>query len=198
MSPDPATAAFYDVQASAYAAETVRLDMSEEYARFLPRLTSAGHILDAGSGSGRDTLAFLRKGYRVTAFDASLAMCDRSSALTGQCTQNRTFADVEEVAEYDGVWVSAALLHLGREELRCTWARLIRATKVRGSIYASFKRGTGEVLASDGRRFTLIDDGQLSDLITDQCLTDVEVRHSRSIAGRDENWLSVVATRAEA
>ena len=66
---------YYDVHAKEYAALTVKADMSPAYDRFLAYLPAGAAILDAGCGSGRDSLCFMKKGYDVTMLDASEGMC---------------------------------------------------------------------------------------------------------------------------
>ena len=56
---------YYDVHAKEYAALTVKADMSPAYDRFLAYLPAGAAILDAGCGSGRDSLCFMKKGYNV-------------------------------------------------------------------------------------------------------------------------------------
>lgn len=195
MKRDAGTAAFYDREADAYAAATLALDMSADYARFLPRLPRGGDILDAGSGSGRDSLAFLDRGYSVTAFDASPALAALSSVLTGTTTMVRIFAQVDEEHCYDGVWASASLLHVPDAELDDAWDRLVRALRVGGSIYASFKLGGGKAVGADGRRFHLLDQRRLAGIAARHGLLDMDLVVSPSVAGRPDQWLSVVATK---
>lgn len=64
---DEATAAYYRDNALAFVGDTLTVDMTPLYARFLPHLPPGGAILDAGCGSGRDAQAFLDRGYAVTA-----------------------------------------------------------------------------------------------------------------------------------
>jgi len=44
--------------------------MTDLYQPFLKLVREGGHILDAGCGSGRDSLYFLEQGYEITAFDS--------------------------------------------------------------------------------------------------------------------------------
>ena len=54
---------YYDQNAEEYAALTFNVDMSEIRSRFLRHVSPGGSILDAGCGSGRDTVAFSRLGH---------------------------------------------------------------------------------------------------------------------------------------
>ena len=70
MSTDP-TLDYYEAHAEQFFADTQSVDMAPLYERFLSELPVGALILDAGCGSGRDSKAFLERGYRVSAFDAS-------------------------------------------------------------------------------------------------------------------------------
>ena len=86
---------YYDAHAKEYAALTVKADMSPAYDRFLAYLPAGAAILDAGCGSGRDSLCFMKKGYDVTMLDASEAMCKCAEALTGQKALCMGFHEIE-------------------------------------------------------------------------------------------------------
>src|SRR6516225_6409750 len=76
--------AYYDAHAAEFCQRTISLDMSELYAPFLREIPAGGRILDAGCGSGRDSLAFLKAGYDVVSIDASLEMVKATNKLTGR------------------------------------------------------------------------------------------------------------------
>ena len=54
---------FYTINAKDFYKRTVNIDVEQLYGLFLPYLPKGSHILDAGCGSGRDTKAFLERGY---------------------------------------------------------------------------------------------------------------------------------------
>src|SRR5690606_22260482 len=141
---------YYERNAESYFKATRDADLSALYERFLRRLPKGARILDAGSGSGRDTLAFVRRGYAVSAFDSSAALCELSTRLTGVRTRVLRFQELEGEAEYDGIWACASLLHLSDAELPNAIGRLIRALKPDGVLYMSFKHGAGERVTEDG------------------------------------------------
>lgn len=55
----------YRRHAQAYADATRNVDMLPLHKCFLQMLPEGGRVLDAGCGSGRDTLAFRRAGYQI-------------------------------------------------------------------------------------------------------------------------------------
>jgi SAM-dependent methyltransferase len=75
---------YYDEHAAEFIANTQSVDLSELYGPFLSLIPGGGRILDAGCGSGRDSLAFLKLGYDVTWIDASAKMVEATAALTGR------------------------------------------------------------------------------------------------------------------
>ncbi len=156
--------AYYNENAQAFFQDTVQADMSRLYAEFLPLLPASGHILDAGCGSGRDSLAFLTKGYAISSFDASDEMVRMSTELTreagGKPTRRMCFQELEDIAQYDGIWACASLLHVPEKDMRDVMGRLIRALKPGGVLFVSFKCGEGEV-ERNGRVFTMVSEDAL-------------------------------------
>lgn len=155
---------YYEQQARSFFDTTVRVDMADLHEPFLARIPPGGHILDAGCGSGRDARAFLARGYRVTAFDASPTLARLASGHTGLPVAVRRFQEVDEQGAYDGIWACASLLHVPLTELPDVVGRLAAALVPGGVLYASWKWGSGE-RESGGRHFTDLDEEAASDLV---------------------------------
>ena len=154
---------YYNRHADRFFRESFDLDMEELYAAFLSLVPAGGDILDAGCGSGRDSLFFSRRGYRVTAFDASEQLAVLSARLTGLPVLRLTFQQIDFEGEFDGVWACASLLHVPRGEMDDVLARLASALKPGGVMYASFKYGDGE-WEQGGRFFNSYDEGSFAAL----------------------------------
>lgn len=118
------TVFFYDKNAHEFYNNTVNVDISEHYRRFEKYLLTGSAILDAGCGSGRDSLYFLSNGYNVYAFDASIEMVKLSSKLTGLSVQHAKFDDVNFDIMFNGIWASASLLHVDRGSIMDILQRL--------------------------------------------------------------------------
>lgn len=153
-SPSLSTIAFYDLRAHEYSESTSRLDLHELYEPFLKELPQGGHILDAGCGSGRDTKAFLSRGYRVTAMDASPQLARLATVFTGQHCEVLSFQEMQFREEFDGIWACASLLHVPRNEMRDVMRRFVRALEPCGVLYVSLKEGDGERIVKGGRFFS--------------------------------------------
>lgn len=65
----------------------------------------------------------------------------RSAAYTGLDVRHMTFADMTWAEEFDGIWACATLLHVPRDELGSTFARIARALRRGGAWYLSVKYG---------------------------------------------------------
>jgi SAM-dependent methyltransferase len=148
---DP-TIQYYNEHAEEFRNQTINAPMDHLYAPFLAHIRASGRILDAGCGVGRDSKAFLDRGYQVVSFDASDRMTALTTQLTGQPVLHLRFEDVDFRDEFDGVWACASLLHVRRSEIEPALRRLIRAVKPGGIVYASFKLGDGE-RTREGRLF---------------------------------------------
>jgi SAM-dependent methyltransferase len=161
--------AHYRTHAAAYAGATLAVDMASLYARFLPHVPNGGRILDAGCGSGRDALAFRQRGYAVEAFDASAELAALASTHAGIPVRVMGFLQLGDDAGaagfdgrfdglFDGIWACASLLHVAAADQPQAWARLWRALKPGGVVYASYKLGddaqAAERVDALGRPFT--------------------------------------------
>ena len=195
------TLGYYEVNADNYFRVTHDADLSSIYQRFLCKLPKGGRILDAGSGSGRDTAAFIRRGYLVEAFDLSPALCELSTEFTGIQASVRRFQEVDEKEEFDGVWACASLLHVPEAELGEVTNRLVRALKTKGVLYMSFKYGAGERVAEDGRFFVDMTEDRIHDLV--QGVQNLKVQRvwrtlgEGKFAGQGE-WLNALVSKCGA
>lgn len=188
------TIQYYNRHAEEFCAGTFSADMSRSRDRFLAYLQPGSAILDAGCGSGRDTLAFLSAGYQVDAFDASEEMCLIASQKTGIPVRKQRFEKLEGEELYDGIWACASLLHVAAADLPDVLVRLYRLLKKQGIMYVSFKLGDGE-RQKDGRYFNDMREEILCRLLCDAGFTVKEtfitqdVRENR----QDEAWVNVIA-----
>ena len=145
------TTGYYDAHAAEFCENTVAVDVSALYVPFLREVAAGGRILDAGCGSGRDSLAFLRRGYRVVSIDASREMVAATTKHTGQEALLLRFDALEFDSEFDGIWACGSLVHIARRDLNSVLTRLSRALKPNGVAYLSFKYGNSERM--EGERF---------------------------------------------
>lgn len=188
------TLAYYDQHAAAYAEMTRQADMAASHRRLLERLRPGAHILDAGCGAGRDSLAFLQRGFRVTAFDGSAGLVQEARKLTGLPVELLRFEDMAFTGQFDAVWASASLLHLEPAALTRALTGLWDCLKPEGWLFASFKHGSGpRTEAATGRFFNDMAPARLEALVHDTGGLVVELHQSQDVLGRPDGWLSVLA-----
>ena len=185
---------YYNENAKEFFEGTAYVDMSENYIDFLLFIPDGGKILDAGCGSGRDSLMFMKQDYEVVAIDGSIEMCRLASEFIGQEVKHMLFEEIDFENEFDGVWASASLLHVPSEKLEDILVKLKKALKDKGILYASFKYGTFEG-ERNGRYFHNLTEDKAEVIFTkvgfhiEKMWITGDVREGRE----DEKWLNILA-----
>lgn len=148
---DETTLQFYRENAEAYAgwakAPSTRLR------GFLALLPPGGSILELGCGAGNHSAVMLAEGFSVRATDGSPEMAGIASQRLGHPVEAMRFDQLDAHEAHDGVWASACLLHVPRDELAGILARIHRALRPSGVFYASYKMGEGDGRDSLGRYY---------------------------------------------
>ncbi|MCL1111333.1 class I SAM-dependent methyltransferase [Shewanella schlegeliana] len=190
------TISFYNDNADSFINNTLNVDMTSLYQRFLPLLPLNAHILDAGCGSGRDSKYFIDNGYQVTAIDASKALAAAASNLIGQPVTTCLFQEFNSSQPLDAIWACASLLHVPSAELPSVFANLSKQLTHKGHFYCSFKYGTNDV-ERDGRYFTNADENRVQLFIKN---TDLKIAESWLTGDlrperESEQWLNLILTK---
>ena len=191
------TIGFYDENAEDFFQRSVDADMARGHADFTALVAAGGRILDAGCGSGRDSLAFARLGFRVTPMEASAKLAALASAHTGLPVEVMTFDQIAWREEFDGVWACASLLHVPRAVLPAAVTRLRNALVPGGVLWMSFKYGAQERFANS-RHFTDLDEVGGKALLADVGgleLISMDVSGDSRPDRADERWLGVLCRR---
>lgn len=148
---DRDTLQFYRRNAEAYAGWAKA--PSAQLKAFLALLPPGGSILELGCGAGNHSAEMLAAGFSLRATDGSPEMADVAARRLRHPVETMLFQELDEQDAYDGVWASACLLHVPRDELADILARIRRALKPEGVFYASFKLGEGDGRDSLGRYY---------------------------------------------
>jgi len=148
---DDETLQFYRRNAEAYA-DWAKAP-SSRLRSFLALLPPGGSILELGCGAGNHSAEMLGAGFKVRATDGSPEMADIASRRLGHPVETMLFHKLHEHEAYDGVWASACLLHVPRDELADILGRIRGALKPEGVFYASFKVGDGDGRDNLGRYY---------------------------------------------
>jgi len=151
---DETTLQFYRQNAQSYAdwakAPSTRLK------GFLALLPPGGAILELGCGAGNHAAVMLAEGFSLRATDGSPEMADIASQRLGHPVEAMRFDQLDAQQAYDGVWASACLLHVPRDELAGILERIHRALKPSGVFYASYKMGEDDGRDNLGRYYSYV------------------------------------------
>lgn len=187
---------YYKKNSDTFIKTTLEIEMNSIYEKYLPLLPESGSILDAGCGSGRDSLFFRKKGFKVLAIDS----CEEFVIFTGEYAgveaQCIPFNDVSFNNEFDGIWACASLLHLNRADLSDALNRFSKALKPGGILYSSFKYGnfSGE---RNGRIFTDLNEESYSEIINGIAglkIIETWITDDRR-KDREEKWLNALVIK---
>jgi SAM-dependent methyltransferase len=113
----------------------------------------------------------------------------------GKPTRLMRFEALEDVAQYDGIWACASLLHVQEMMMKDVMRRMVRALKPGGVLFASFKHGDGE-MERKGRTFTMVSEETLRGYMAGLPVEEVKVWMTQDVRdGRErEKWVSGIFT----
>ena len=193
------TSNYYNQHAQLFFENTYQVEMESLYAPFLRYLPEQASILDLGCGSGRDILAFKKKGYQVEAIDYSAELVKKARELTNIEVRQQSFYDLAENNKYDGIWACASLLHCERDRLTEVLGLIFKALKLNGVCYMSFKYGNTD-REIEGRSFTDLNEQQAHDLLKqiDQALLLQQWITVDKRPERTEEWMNILIRKVQA
>jgi 2-polyprenyl-3-methyl-5-hydroxy-6-metoxy-1,4-benzoquinol methylase len=191
----PMSLNYYDEKGQDFFDRTVHLDIHELYDLFAEYLPKGASILDAGCGSGRDSKAFMERGYKLSAFDGSATMAKLASEFTGLEVKHQRFAEMAYQAEFEAIWANATLLHVPYKELADIFSKFIAALKHHGLWFMSFKLGTGERTDDFERHFTNFTEARYRDFIAQFPDLEIEkliITSDQRKGHEGEKWLNAI------
>jgi len=144
---------FYDQNVEEYIQKTIKLQDDEWLNKFSAHLPEKAKVLDVGCGFGRDTNLFTLKKYDAYGIDLSLRMIEKAKDFSPASKfQVMDMLKLEfEAGYFDGIWCSAALLHLSKEDAKGAIGEIKRVLKKNGLLYLNLKEGEGEKHIIDER-----------------------------------------------
>jgi SAM-dependent methyltransferase len=191
---DQSTLDFYAREAEAYAA---RYSVSEELAPFLALLPTGGRILELGCGGGQDSEAMFAAGFDATPTDGVPELARQAEKRLGRAVRVLLFEEIDSVAEFDGVWANACLLHVPKPSLPVIFGKIHRALRAGGVMYASFKTGGAEMVDRFGRYYNYPDEAFLREAIgSGWSSVEIVQRAGSGYYNLPADWLRVVAVKA--
>ena len=191
---DQSTLDFYAREAEAYAA---RYSVSGELAPFLALLPTGGRILELGCGGGQDSEAMFAAGFDATPTDGVPELARQAERRLGRPVQVLLFEDIDFVAEFDGVWANACLLHVPKPSLPAIFGKIHPALRAGGVMYASFKTGGTETVDRFGRYYNYPDVAFLREAIgAGWSSVEIAQHAGTGYYNLPADWLQIVAVKA--
>lgn len=185
----------YDTNASAFASDTVNVDISTIQDAFLSYLKEGSKILDLGCGTGRDSKYFLSKGFMAIPCDGSAGMCRIAEKNTGIKVRQLLFENLDYNNEFDGIWACSSLLHVPSSSLRGIFSLVHKALKKNGIFYFSFKYGSFEG-DRKGRYFTDLTEKAIDEYIEKLFAPlQIWITNDARPGRNEEKWLNVIARK---
>jgi SAM-dependent methyltransferase len=195
---DPHTLEFYEMHGKAWAASHPLLRQSPRLDAFLDRLPQGAAVLELGCGDGRDAERMIERGFDVHPSDGSPHMAALASARLGREVPVSEFGQLEVVEGYDAAWCQASLLHAAEDDLPGILARIHRALKSGGLLWASFKGGQGGGRDEFGRFFSYLPADRLEAAFRAAAPWtefSLETREGSSYGGQPTEWHEVLARK---
>jgi len=197
VDPQDATLAAYERGARQYAERTATAPAPEVDA-LLARVPAGAHVLELGSGPGRDAAALESAGLTVDRTDGAAAFVEAQQAAGHEARVLDLRAD-DFGGPHDAVFANAVLLHVPRADLAGVLATARRACRPGGVLVASFKKGEGEAWSQakldDPRHFIYWDEPGLTAVLLDAGWTPEQVLESTR-SESVERWITAIARNA--
>lgn len=165
----------------------------------LALVPAEAHVLELGSGPGRDALALEAAGCSVDRTDGARAFVDRLRS-EGHDARVLDIRDDDWGGPYDAVFANAVLLHVRRDDLGPVLERALAAVRPGGVLAATVKHGEGagwsDRKLADARHFTYWTPEALAAAVAGAGWAEVVVRETTR-PDAAERWLTVTARRGE-
>ena len=144
---------FYDQNIDEYVKKTAELQDKNWLNKFTSYLPTNGSVLDIGCAFGRDTIFFASKEYASFGIDLSEKMISKAKkSIPSAKFYVMNMLDLKfETSFFDGIWCSATLLHLNKDDALKSLSEMKRVLKPEGIIYLNLKEGNGEKIIIDNR-----------------------------------------------
>lgn len=146
--PAPRLRLIYDENTHAYEQANQGIDpVTRAFALSLASYMPAGaEVLDVGCGAGQCSALFTSLGFAVTGIDISPVMLALASARSPESSflemdmRQLDFPD----ARFEGLWASAAFLHLTKDDAPTALAEFRRVLRAGAPLAVTVKTGEGE------------------------------------------------------
>lgn len=196
---DEETLRVYAARAGDYAQLVARTKPDLDLMAFLDMVPPGGRILDLGCGPGNSAAMMQARGYVVEASDASPEMVALARDEFGIKARCESFAALEAVARFDGIWANFSLLHAEKAEFPGHLQRIKTALKPGGHFHIGMKLGNGEDRDSLGRFYAYYSEDELIQHLEALNLAPIRIRRGQEagLSGEVAPFVVILTRRAE-
>ncbi|MDG2403716.1 MAG: class I SAM-dependent methyltransferase [Paracoccaceae bacterium] len=143
-------------------------DYDEELQKaFLAHLPPPAKILDLGCGHGIISAQFKDLGHNVTSWDPSPEMQKVALARFAVSIDIKSFEDLSETSNFDGIYANFSLLHVLKHDLRRHLHTLKTALVTGGVLHMAMTLGVGETRDKQGRFYAYYSRSDLENALID-------------------------------
>lgn len=187
----------YNKYASIYSEYTKNKLLQFQLASFVSMLPNKGKVLDAGSGSGRDSSYLREDGLEVVSVDISEGMIKEAGKNGVKVIKGDLLLMVSN-EEFDGIWCMATLADIPKKYNNKLIKNFHKALKNNGILFIAVKEGEGEQLIEKERYgnslrfYALYKEDELNNLLKENGFEIIE-----SVVSNDEgtNWVEIFAKK---
>ncbi len=187
----------YNKYASIYSEYTKNKLLQFQLASFVSMLPNKGKVLDAGSGSGRDSSYLREDGLEVVSVDISEGMIKEAGKNGVKVIKGDLLLMVSN-EEFDGIWCMATLADIPKKDNNKLIKNFHKALKNNGILFIAVKEGEGEQLIEKERYgnslrfYALYKEDELNNLLKENGFEIIE-----SVVSNDEgtNWVEIFAKK---
>lgn len=202
--PDPTliTQRAYEVDADVWAqARNDRAAIQPFVDRFVGLAGEGGRVLDVGCGPGFDTASLSEAGLKPVALDLAQAMARLAAARSHAAVVQSDARYLPFIAaSFEGVWASASLIHISRQDIAVALQDIRRVLKQGGVLYSRMQVGDSEGVEqpapgnpiSQPRFFARYDGESWRALLTANGFDIVDQQEDQAAPGA-RRWLSTFA-----
>lgn len=135
----------YNKIAKIYADYTFNRIFQFQLNKFISMLPKNANVLDAGCGSGRDTIYLKEEGLNVIGIDDSKSMLNEAKKRVNANLSKMNILNLDfKDKSFDGVWCMATLADIEKNNNKRAIKEFNRVLKKDGLLYVAVKEGDGE------------------------------------------------------
>jgi trans-aconitate methyltransferase len=192
---DQKTIATYNATANDYVDFVSRTTPDSDLRRFIAAIPKGGRVLDWGCGPGNSAAMMQAAGLASEGIDASEKMVELARSKYGLTVSHATFADLDAVDVYDGLWANFSLLHAPKIDMPAHLQAANTALKPGGFFHIGMKLGTGEKRDKMERMYTYYGEDELLSLIENAGFTINFTRKDKmkGMVGNEEPFIIINA-----